>query len=416
MKVLFVNTYDELGGATKATRRILRAVHSTGVQAELLVQWKSGDNEHVIEIPNVSGGRYANKVIRRLDKLPKTLASSPSDEYWSTGALLDFTSRFINQYQPDILHLNWVGDGFLALKALQRFQMPVIWTLQDFWPITGGCHYPRACNRYQHACGNCPLLGSKQNNDISRIFLQAKSNIWKGTISHICTPSAWAAQMVRESTIFKDITASVIPNPIDTDQFYPIDKVQARAELQLDQSRKWIVFGAVYLNDSRKGFDLLFEALMALNEQSAQEIGILIFGEGELFREHIAQKFHTVLLGYIDSIELLRLAYSAADVAVFPSRYETWGQVVVEALACGTLVVAFNNSGPGEIVLHRQTGYLVQPFDPVELAEGIMWVLRLDGEVYQQMVEHSVKQIQGFALEPVGMAYKSIYHSLLADA
>lgn len=71
----------------------------------------------------------------------------------------------------------------------------------------------------------------------------------------------------------------------------------------------------------------------------------------------------------------LAILYSASDIMIAPSRQEPFGQTLTEALASGTPVVAFNTSGPADIISHKKTGYLATPFKPRSLADGILWTL-----------------------------------------
>jgi glycosyltransferase involved in cell wall biosynthesis len=75
-----------------------------------------------------------------------------------------------------------------------------------------------------------------------------------------------------------------------------------------------------------------------------------------------------------DEISLATL-YAAADVMVVPSRQDNLPNTVVESLACGTPVVGFNIGGMSDMVSHKEHGYLVRPFDEIDLADGINWVL-----------------------------------------
>ena len=76
--------------------------------------------------------------------------------------------RQVEQLAPDILNLHWVSGGFVPIEALAQFQQPLVWTLHDMWPMTGGCHYSHGCDRYQKACGRCPQLDSHTDWDLSR--------------------------------------------------------------------------------------------------------------------------------------------------------------------------------------------------------------------------------------------------------
>jgi len=85
--------------------------------------------------------------------------------------------------------------------------------------------------------------------------------------------------------------------------------------------------------------------------------------------------FVTHWLGPLSDDFSLALAYNSADVFVLPSRQDNLPLTGIEAHACGCPVVAFDCGGLRDIVVHEETGCLARPYDPVELANGIAWVL-----------------------------------------
>ena len=86
---------------------------------------------------------------------------------------------------------------------------------------------------------------------------------------------------------------------------------------------------------------------------------------------------------------------------------------MVEAMACGTPVVAFDATGPKDIVEHKRTGYLAQPFDAEDLAKGIAWVI--EDEARWQALSHQARQKveDEFAIESVAQRYAELYKEVL---
>jgi glycosyltransferase involved in cell wall biosynthesis len=159
--------------------------------------------------------------------------------------------------------------------------------------------------------------------------------------------------------------------------------------------------------------DLLHEALQMV-ETSPDSVQLAVFG-------HSNSKLESDLdmpvnnLGFVDESVLRRL-YSDADVVVVPSRQEAFGQTASEALACGTPVVAFNSTGPKEIVSHKETGYLAEPFDPADLARGIDWVLSNDErrEILSKRARSNA--VEKYSIEKVVEQYLELYEEqLLTD-
>jgi glycosyltransferase involved in cell wall biosynthesis len=177
----------------------------------------------------------------------------------------------------------------------------------------------------------------------------------------------------------KDWPISVIPNPLDLTAYAPLDQAVGRELHRLPLDRSLILFGAIGgTTDFRKGADLLFDALKILRQQVAgtdlENLELVVFGSREPI-DPPQLGFPVHWLGSLGDDVTLRLAYTAADVMVVPSRQEAFGQTASEAQACGTPVVAFRTGGPVDIVEDHVTGALADPFDPASLAESIRWVL-----------------------------------------
>lgn len=187
------------------------------------------------------------------------------------------------------------------------------------------------------------------------------------------------ADCARSSMLLRDWPVTVIPNPIDTDTWSPIDKSTARQSLQLPPDTPLLVFGALGGGDDpRKGFDLLVAAVRRLSGR-VRDLQVVVFGQTAP-RETPDLGCPIRYTGHLYDDESLRLLYSAADVVAVPSRLEAFGQTASEAHACGTPVVAFDNTGLADIVDHRKTGYLARALEVNDLADGIAWVLAAQGQ------------------------------------
>ena len=167
---------------------------------------------------------------------------------------------------------------------------------------------------------------------------------------------------------------SVIPCPLDTKIWKPVQKPQARAILNMPLDKSIILFGSMKgTRSSNKGFDLLQSALKHLKGK-IDGLELVVFGQNAPNNPpDISFPIHYV--GHLHDDLSLRLLYSAADLLIVPSKVESFGQTASEAHSCGTPVVTFDNSGVSDIVDHHQTGYLARAFDIEDLAQGICWVL-----------------------------------------
>ena len=114
----------------------------------------------------------------------------------------------------------------------------------------------------------------------------------------------------------------------------------------------------------------------------------------------------------IADINRLAELYTIADITVVPSHYETFGQVIIESMACGTPVVSFDSSGQTDIISHREDGYLAAYKDTKDFAEGIKWLLSKAD--YREIAEKAMHKVKGhYSEEVVAHQYLNFYQRLL---
>jgi D-inositol-3-phosphate glycosyltransferase len=199
----------------------------------------------------------------------------------------------------------------------------------------------------------------------------------------------------------------VIPGGVDLARFAPLPRTVARAQLGLPADQKTILF--VGRIQRLKGLEILLRAFARLTDLDAQ---VLIVGgrpgsspeSREISRlQHLAAKLgvaeRTHFLGAV-AHEQLPAYYSAADVSVMPSSYESFGLVAVESLACGTPVVATRVGGLRSILRDGETGLLVPWRDAELFAERLRRVLsdhdlraRLAGQARASVLQYGWDRI-----------------------
>lgn len=375
MKVLHLSTSDGGGGAARGAFWLHRALDAH-LDSAMLVQSKVTDD------PGVTQARpaLASKVARRAERLVRERLSPP--EYFSPAALNLPLHRQVNALRPDVVNLHWINDGFLSPESLADIRAPLVWTLRDLWPMTGGCHYAQDCTRFEAECGHCPALGSTRPDDYSRTLHRRKSRAWNRRPLTLVALSHWLADEARRSSLFAGRRTVVIPNALDTAVFRPQERGAARtapgllAGLGVAADQRLILFGATNpLGDTRKGFAELRRAAEILARRpGAHTLELVVFGP--LYGQTPPpMPLKTHFLGSVDDDHALATLYAGADLTVMPSLEEAFGKVAMESMACGTPVVCFDGSGPADIVDHRVNGYLARHGDAADLAAGIAFLL-----------------------------------------
>lgn len=312
----------------------------------------------------------------------------------------------------DLINLHWIA-GFVdygSFFARVPNRIPTVWTFHDMNPFTGGCHYDEGCGRFVECCGGCPQLGSKDLHDLSRQIWRRKRNIFQQIEPdrlHIVTPSLWLTEEAKRSSLLGRFSSSVIPNGLDTDIFSPRDPSMARAVLDLPQSARVVLFVAGSMDNWRKGFVFLAEALSELTE--LPNLFLVSLGGGKPALNFHIDHLH---LGYADNDRLLSFAYSAADVFVISSVQDNFPNTVLEALACGTPVVGFSVGGIPEMVRSGVTGLLAPPGDERALAAAISHLL--ENDVTRAEMSTNCRRIatEEYSLEIQANRYIKLYEAL----
>lgn len=412
MKIVIVNAHDLQGGAARAAYRLHKALLKQGTDSTMLVQNKIS-NDFTVAGPNTKVEKISGKIRSVFDPIPVNLYKNRYKTLFSP-AWVPFSDivKKINKINPDIVHLHWINDGMMRIEHLGNIRAPIVWSLHDMWPFTGGCHYNMGCDRYKDECGNCKVLRSSKKNDISRRIYNQKQKVFeKKKDITVVGLSSWINTCSKSSSLFKNLNHINLPNCIDTDTFKPFDKKGARLLWGLPEDKKLILFGAMNAtSDPRKGFNELKEALRNISKKNTE---LVVFGSDKPKNDH-GLGFRTNYVGRLnDDISMITL-YSAVDLVVSPSLQENLSNVIMESLACGCPVIAFDIGGNHDMIDHRINGYLVKPYDKLDLAEGIKWIL--------ENPEHKVlkknardKILSEYGERTVVEQYIKLYKSLLKN-
>lgn len=417
IKPLIVSSYDPIGGAgaSRSAYRLHQGFLKLGIDSKMLIQDKRMDDPTIVSASN----KLAQKMWKArpvMDALPLKLY--PNRQKGATLFPIQWLPDIINpqivKLNPDIINLRWICDGFLPIEALSKIQKPIVWTFADLWAFTGGCCYSQGCDRYTKSCGNCPILGSYQSWDLSRLTWQRKAKAWQDLKFTIVTPSNWLAECARSSSLFFNKDIRVIFHGLDIDTYHPTEQQIARNLLNLPQNKHLVLFGAINaINNHRKGFHLLQSALQKLSQSEWKDkIELIVFGASQP-ENPVELGFPIHYLGKIDDENKLALLYSSADVMIVPSTEEVFGQTASESLACGTPVVCFNTTGLTDLVDHQKNGYRAECLSSEDLANGIVWVIENQERHQKLSISAREKAEREFNLLIQARRYLSLFEELL---
>ena len=378
MKVLVVNNIDVKGGAYRASQNIHKALLQAGIESVFY------DYSHLET-------KFLRTIYHSLDRISLRFYPQRKDPDFFSPAIAGINIRHETAFkEADIINLHWITGGFLSLKSVEwimNLGKPVVWTMHDFWPISGGCHLNRGCLKFRDQCGACPVLGSKKENDLSGKIWQRKNNIYSYADLHWVTVSDWFLSQAKQSSLLKISGLYKIFNAIDTDVFVPFDKFCSRKELNLAFDRFIILAGGFGITkDPNKGFNDLKSSLKLLKEKHGipeEKIGLVVFGNA-LDSELKGSGYSIINAGLINDDKILAKYYAAADVFVCTSKQETGPTTILESMSCGTPVISYHVGVVPEIVKNDENGYMCSKSDPEEIAAGLLSFYHMEKEKRSQ--------------------------------
>ena len=314
---------------------------------------------------------------------------------------------------PKVTNLHWVARWLDLPSFLGSLPqgLPLVWSLHDLIPITGGCHYPGECDQFAHQCGNCPQQKKPGARDDTYKFFRIKDRCYSGKNLHLVGNSEWTTSQIRRSRLARHaISIRTIHYGLNVEEYKPVDKLCARRALGIPEERFVVGFACMDFSEERKGAARLLEALRIL---PAQKILLLTFGAGKW---PLASAIQAMQLGALSSPELQCLFYSALDVLAMPSRAETFGNTALEAMACETAVMAYGAGGLTDVVADRETGLLEPEIGNVSgLARMLQWMWQHPAERRAMGMAGRRRVIAHFTDELMARRYSELYAQLLSS-
>ena len=403
MKIVVVNTYENGGGAAIAAKRI----------SEALIENVGKISIHTVNLSSATKLKSIKNYLRlsfEKSLLWLYLKNKSKLFKFSLANTGNGISKLKEVIEADIIHLHWTNNGLLSLTDIQKLTelgKPIVWTMHDMWAFTGGCHYSDSCKAFKSECDSCPFLIVDFP---AKNQFKFKKNLYKTGNIHFVGCSNWIANLARESNLNIAEKVHVIHNPISTDKFRLLNKTESRNQFKLDSKKFVVLFSSANLNDPRKGLNYLLETW---HEIANVDFQLILVGEAKQ-PLNIPKSIDFLHLGFLSDQLLINKAICSADVFACPSQEDNLPNTVMESLACGTPILAWDIGGLSDLVEHKKNGYLAdyQSQKKIqELGKGLNWIYENRNNFDSNEISKAC--FGKFSYAKVSKSYSDLYLKLL---
>jgi len=377
MKIVFYTSSLGGGGAEKHVQRIANATSQEGADVTVAVARR--------------GGNFEDNLLEEIQLLPLTNTWFNSST-WQLMRSVRPLRRYLSRQSPDVVFGAMNHVNIRLMRAVQRMEAPpaTVLSVQD--------------NPYEKYGSDAGLR--------NRLLLWRMRRQYRHA-DRVVALSEGVGKGLVDMDIVDEEHLSVIYNAgIDDEVYRKKDAPLTKPRLPKDKA---FILACGRLTPV-KGYSYLLKAFRSVRSQHPAELWIL--GDGEL-REDLKHQINTLNLG--DDVALLGFRdnpfkfMNAADVLALSSLSEGFGNVLVEAMACGTAVVSTACPyGPREIITHGENGLLVPPADVEALTEALLRVLG-DQELQERLAENGRERARDFHAETIGEQYLDLFEEVVAD-
>jgi D-inositol-3-phosphate glycosyltransferase len=392
----------DTGGMNVYVRDLTRQLGHLGVHVDVFTR---SQDEHVPHILHDLG--YGNRVVHVPAGSEKPLPKPDLVNY-----LPEFVSgiqKFATEkgIQYDLIHSHYWLSGIAGEALKKNWRVPLVHMFH-----TLGLMKNRVARSPEEMEGEYRINGERR-------VLRAADRIVAATPAELSQ-----LQFLYQTDEHK---VTIIPPGVDTSRFYPIPADEARAAVGVPPNGCMVLY--VGRIEPLKGVDTLIRAMAVMHQiGTLRECpqGLMIIGgdpqaspdemNAEMARlqalcRELGMEDMILFLGKRDQ-DFLPYYYSAAEVLVMPSHYESFGMVALEAMACGTPVVASQVGGLAFLVQDGTTGYVVPDGDPQALADRLTQLIR-DPQLRQKMGEQAAAYARQYSWDQIANRILNLYRELL---
>jgi len=373
LSILLLNTYDRASGAEKLASQTAHLLAERGHNVRFYVK------QIVDPAPRPWTRCLGNGDLGLRLESGWRRATGLNDLFFRGSWRLMTHPDFIH---ADIVHAFNLHGHYFSLPSLIPIsrKKPFLWSPVDIWPITGGCAYPRGCERYRRGCGSCPHVKSiypPLTRDTTRFMSWVRRSIYRKNKIHFLLHTQWLQERYRE-VLGEQVRIRKLNYGVDPDEFHPVDKMSARRHFGVPDRPEVFCIGLFhsYLMDDRKGLVKLMLRLGQRIHELARPVHFLVAGhQAEEFKALITNHFpiDMTLTGYLME-DRLREAYGAIDVLVFPTKEENMALTAINAMACSVPVISSRAGGQVELITDGKDGILTSVDDVDAMIDKLFWL------------------------------------------
>ena len=454
--VLQISPSDKGGGAELTALGLFKGLKAHGFRSLMVVGKKNFNDAGILEIDNdghrnwwvrscsrlvssydrqttrIRGVGRILRLIRSVGQLRRVLRYFRGYEDFDFPGSVVAIERALQEV--DLVHCHNLHGGYFDLRYLKDLSKSrnLVISLHDSWLFSGHCAFSFDCEKWKTGCGQCPdlTLYPEIRKDKTAQNWAIKNRIFNDVECYLVAPSNWLMKRAEQSLLNTSIKSSVvIPGAVDISVFYPRDKTESRYSLGIDDDTRVVMIAATGLVDNPwKDFATLLSALTLL----ANDDALLVLAVGS---DQVCQTIGNITVRYvpyISSPNVMADYYNASDVYVHCAKIEVFGNVLLEARACGVPVVASSVGGipehvkglewplaPEEIKSHdpcEADGVLCEVSNANAIAAAISLLLKND-ELRLKMGNNGFKNVtQNFTLDHQLERYLRLYRNILSSS
>ena len=387
------------GGMNVYVRELTRHLGMQDVHVDVFTR---SENEHEPHVSHDLG--FGNRVVHIPAGPEVTLSKFELTNYLDVFA--DRIDEFVQSkgLRYELIHAHYWMSGISGLTLAKRWQVPV---LQMF-----------------HTLGLVKQMIARSAEEMEGDYRFNGEKTVIEQVDAIIASTESERMQLKDMYHVPDKKIVIIPPGVDTTRFYPIDKSEAREAIGIPEEDRMVLF--VGRIEPLKGIDTLIEAMAKLKMKCHRcpHYLVIIGGDADAspqetnsemarlktLSQELGIEDIIIFLGKRDQAKL-PYYYSAAEVVVMPSHYESFGMVALEAMACGTPVIASEVGGLRNLIIEGETGFFIARQDSSTLSDK-MKMLLLDDTLRNHISQKAAEYARSYDWANITEKMMGVYRKL----